>query len=402
MGFRIKRFLLSAYACDPTRGGEWGVGWHALLTTLKVSDRVWLATHSPNVSNIRNGLTPEQLTRLEILSIEGPRWVQSLSGRIPLGGQAYYFGWQFRAALRIRSLKRSVSFDMGQHASFGPDWAPCALAYVPDLTWAWGPVGGASHTPVRLWKWLGVRGTAFEVGRRLAVMTGHKIFGNRAARRASVIFAQNEDVVKQFAHRASVSLQPSPAIELGSVSEAAAPLGAQRSFLCIGRLLPWKGWALAIAALAHTSPSTSLQFFGVGQDLRRLRMLAKRYGVEERVTFNGLVPRGELLEGMANCTGIVFPSFHDSAPWTVAEALSLGVPVIGLDVEGVHTLLRLSGGVSVDHRSRNLPAEIAKAMAAARPHAPSTVWTVERFQTRFGSILLEVAQEASSSRAMHQ
>jgi hypothetical protein len=46
------------------------------------------------------------------------------------------------------------------------------------------------------------------------------------------------------------------------------------------------------------------------------------------------VPRAEVFDAFRCADALVFPSFHDSAPWSVAEASSLGCPVVCLDAGG--------------------------------------------------------------------
>ena len=73
---------------------------------------------------------------------------------------------------------------------------------------------------------------------------------------------------------------------------------------------------------------------GAGPDEGRLRMLARRFGVEDRVEFRGWVPRRDLLALMQGADVMLFPSFHEEAGWAVAEAVSVGLPVVCLDRGG--------------------------------------------------------------------
>jgi len=42
------KILLSAYACEPNRGSEPGVGWHWALEIEKLGHEVWILTRSNN------------------------------------------------------------------------------------------------------------------------------------------------------------------------------------------------------------------------------------------------------------------------------------------------------------------------------------------------------------------
>jgi glycosyltransferase involved in cell wall biosynthesis len=116
--------------------------------------------------------------------------------------------------------------------------------------------------------------------------------------------------------------------------------------LYAGRLIPWKGVSLAIRAVA-LKQEWRLLICGDGPDTRRLQRLARELRVEDRVSFLGLIPRVEMLKLMSEQTDVfIFPSLHDEAPWVVAEAVTLGIPVVCLDLGGPPVLTE-SGGTAV-------------------------------------------------------
>jgi hypothetical protein len=75
---------------------------------------------------------------------------------------------------------------------------------------------------------------------------------------------------------------------------------------------------------------------------------------------HGHVDRECVLSAIEEADAMIFPSLHDSGGWAVAEALTLGVPVISLDRCGPATMARLAGSdasiaVKADrHAARNI------------------------------------------------
>jgi glycosyltransferase involved in cell wall biosynthesis len=111
--------------------------------------------------------------------------------------------------------------------------------------------------------------------------------------------------------------------------------------LLVGRLLAWKGGHLVLRALRHVADRDSvLQVYGEGPDWRRLARTARRWGLGHRVQFKTWVPREALLPEVARAAVLVHPSLHDDSPLSVAEALSLGTPVICLDHGGSAEVVR--------------------------------------------------------------
>ncbi|AST06080.1 hypothetical protein AF2641_03890 [Anoxybacillus flavithermus] len=64
----MKKVLLSAYACEPNRGSEPGVGWNWAIELSKKGYEVWVLTRANNQDVIDNFLAKENIrTRLLII-----------------------------------------------------------------------------------------------------------------------------------------------------------------------------------------------------------------------------------------------------------------------------------------------------------------------------------------------
>jgi glycosyltransferase involved in cell wall biosynthesis len=117
------------------------------------------------------------------------------------------------------------------------------------------------------------------------------------------------------------------------------PLHRSNSFrlMSIGRLLHLKGFHLGLEAFARLKREFSASeywFIGDGPERRNLESLAARLRVADRVFFWGALPRGQVLEKLAECDLLVHPSLHDSGGWVCLEAMAAGRPVLCLDLGG--------------------------------------------------------------------
>ena len=138
----------------------------------------------------------------------------------------------------------------------------------------------------------------------------------------------------------------------------------------VGRLLPWKGLALAVAALAEPAATAwSLDVYGQGPERDRCRRLAERLGVAGRVAFLGHQPREAVLGAFAGADAMLFPSMHDSGGFVVAEALSLGCPVVCLDRAGPGVLVQDGWGAKVPVGSDAVP-RLAEALGRITARIP--------------------------------
>ena len=103
-----------------------------------------------------------------------------------------------------------------------------------------------------------------------------------------------------------------------------------------GRLLHWKGFHLALRAIAQIRDSIPMEYsiFGNGPERKRLERLAQELRISDRVHFHDSIPREELLEKMSSFDAMLHPSLHDSGGFACLEAMAAGCPVICLDLGG--------------------------------------------------------------------
>jgi len=108
----------------------------------------------------------------------------------------------------------------------------------------------------------------------------------------------------------------------------------------VGRLSPVKGIDLAIAALAGVPPDVPwhLDLIGDGGLRDALTRQVRALGLTERVTFHGF--RRDAFAVLAHSDLLVMSSHHEGLPYTLLEAMSLGLPTLASDVGGLAEVLR--------------------------------------------------------------
>ena len=140
-----------------------------------------------------------------------------------------------------------------------------------------------------------------------------------------------------------------------------------------------------------------LTVFGAGPQRARLERLSARLGLSDRISFRGARPRAEVLAALADADAMLFPSIHDAAGWSVAEAVAEGCPVVGLALGGPVTLTTAADAVLVPPRG-----DVVGGLAAAlgRVHELSPAggrWAASRLP----GFLRTVYQRAAHLPAQH-
>ena len=393
---------MSALACEPGKGSELEVGFRALMAAASQHE-VWLLTNSASILILRRAIEPFDWAHR--VHLEGIYFDvdEELYPRLTAPGFHWYYDrWQRKAAKRAVELERRIDFDVVHHVSLAANWTRAGVSAV-DKPLVWGPVGGGVEPPFTLIGELGWEGVFDEVVRFLARRLLVHVGPARSTRqRAVVIFAQNQDTARLMGlddGRVRV-LSNATSVDVRDIQ----PTGTRRNDIVLAsRLLPWKGGRLAVRSLRYVRhPGAVLRIFGEGPERRRIARAAHRWGVADRVHFEGRVNRASLLRTLATAGVFLHTAFHDEAGLAVAEALSLGTPVVCLDRGGPPELLRCwpnARGAAIAPQS---PAKTARAIAASIDQfladPPPVCLTPQSSVTSFDQELLAAYQTASAHR----
>jgi len=119
-----------------------------------------------------------------------------------------------------------------------------------------------------------------------------------------------------------------------------------RRILFVGPVIERKGLVPLFRALAKvksTMPDVSLRVAGgtaaEPHYYRALADLAQEMQIVANLHFLGHLEQQQLLEEYARCTCMVLPSFQETAPMAVQQAMAAGVPVVATPVGGVPHLV---------------------------------------------------------------
>ncbi len=383
------RILVSAYACEPDRGSEPGVGWnwvrqiarhHDVCVLTRANNRAAIETHPP-------------VPHAQFVYFDLPRWARFWKRR-KRGVYLYYYLWQIGAYLQARKLHRAAGFDIAHHVTFVTYWMPSFLALLP-IPFVWGPVGGGETTPRRFRKFFSLRGRCFERLRSSAQAMGRMDpFVRLTARKAALAFASTGETAEQMAglgcRRVRVlSAMGMPADEMDTLGlTPQPPAGEPFRFVSIGELLHWKGGELGLRAFARFSvhfPDAEYWFIGEGVERARLEELSQQLGMCSRVRFWGKLPRSSALAKLAECHALVHPSLHDSGGCVCSEALAAGRPVVCLDLGGPALQVTPQSGFKIPALSpQQAISDLAQAMQrlAASPELYQTLSNSARREAR--------------------
>ncbi|MBE1577913.1 glycosyltransferase [Amycolatopsis roodepoortensis] len=171
-----------------------------------------------------------------------------------------------------------------------------------------------------------------------------------------------------------------------------APRTARHRIVSVGRLVPRKGFDLAIAALPSL-PDTELVIAG-GPDsgplagapeVRRLQAIADRAAVADRVRLPGLVSRENMPALLRSADAVVCTPWYEPFGIVPLEAMACGVPVVATAVGGLtDTVVDGVTGLLVPPRSpKDLAAALRRLLGDASARESFGIAGTDRVRARY-------------------
>jgi glycosyltransferase involved in cell wall biosynthesis len=333
------KLLLSAYACEPGKGSEPEVGLRAVEAAAQAHE-VWVLTRRNNLESLQSFVDAEDLTgRVHLVGVEASVRALELKARGVLPIQLYYELWQKAVARTAIDLDQEIDFDLVHHVTFASYWGSSGVAALPKPM-VWGPVGGGVSPPNSLRSLLGWRGTASRLARATVRPPLARLLNPLHGRTGrTLVLTQNLETI------AKLGSPEGARVVTNGTSVTVPPPRPGRSrgdeIAFVGRLLPLKAGVLAIRVVQQVRyPGAVLVVYGRGPEESRMRALASRLGVEDRVRFEGALAREDLLDRVAVSGALLHVALHEESGLAVAEALALGTPVVCLKHGGPAELVQ--------------------------------------------------------------
>lgn len=346
------RILLSAYACEPRKGSEPGIGWNWALGLARAGHEVWVLTRANNREAIERELGADASANLRFVYYDLPAWARWWK-RGARGVRTYYLLWQWGAYRSARRLCGQRRFDLVHHLTFGVFRQPSFMGLL-KLPFVFGPVGGGETAPRTLRRTYPLRGYLTDLVRDLAnwLVRIDPLMAS-VYRRAAVTLCKTAETLQcvpgRYRAKCRVHLEVGTPDQAHPRSRRCVPQERFR-VLYVGRLLYWKGLHLgmrAFARLLERHPESHLTIVGSGPEEAWLRALAQRLGIASSVTWVPWLERDAVLQIYPRHDVFLYPSLHDSSSNAVLEALAGGLPVVCLKLGGPGELVDDSCGVRV-------------------------------------------------------
>lgn len=338
------RILLSAYACEPNRGSEPGVGW-GWATELAKHHEVWVITRDNNAPVIRKYLEEHSEYQMDTLHFEyvGVSKAISFWKKGNRGIRLYYWMWQQNAYHVAQKLCSRISFDLVQHVTFVSYTQPTYM-YKLGIPFVWGPVSGGENIP----ETIKVPQTKIEVIKEFvrkksqSVALLNKSTIQALEKSVAILVATNETREKiPNRYQNKTFLLPAIGLETLPELERHENKDGQINIVMAGRLISWKAFDIGIKAflkVAKKYENVNLHILGEGEKKPELKRICGEM-LNTRVFFDPPVRHDDIYAFYSKYDLFVNTTLRDSGCMAMMEALGVKTPCIAVATGGPKVLL---------------------------------------------------------------
>lgn len=346
--------LVLAFACEPKRGSEEGVGWNWSINLAK-HHNVYVITRGQEKPYIDKYIKETRIENPKFYYFEDEGLMHFVDKKIPMGFRCYYRWWQGQIVEMAKVIIKQHNIDIIHQLTYNEYRTPGKL-YNMGIPFVWGPIGGGHEYNAILKNGYFRKMDVFkEVVRK---MLNHRYLKNKDVVRAIEISAEI-----LVADPATYSILPKTR-EYRKLLEAAyypdrndIKIYENRDYKKIrlmyaGVMIPRKGLKIIIDALGESSfRDFELILIGDGIDKPLLEKLVRQYGIEDNVKFLGKLSYDEVNNYYDWADLFLFPSMRDTSGNVVLEAMSHGTPVIALNHNGVSEMITSESGDLIEIES---------------------------------------------------
>jgi glycosyltransferase involved in cell wall biosynthesis len=342
----VKKVLLCAYACEPNKGSEPGVGWDTSINLAKhdVDSEYYVITRKNNKEGIENKGYP---SNLNFIYYELPNFYLFIKRKGNLI-RIYYYFWMLGAVIRL--WKKRNYFHIIHHITFVNDWLPSLFILLKTKKnyFVWGSIGSNSSIHSKfIFSSKGKRVKAFTYLLQFFFRTFDFLFW-KCKSKSDIIIGINDNVkvklklkesqLKKFRTLPAIAIDDS---QIKSIDYTKEEVNKGFNIISVGKLIQIKNFRLIITSFGrflnylsiNEKEKVQLIIIGEGALKRELVLLAEKLNISDNVIFKGHISQVEVMKQFQDSDVFLFPTM-ESAGFVILEAMSNCLPVVALDYGG--------------------------------------------------------------------
>ncbi|MCD7763655.1 MAG: glycosyltransferase [Lachnospiraceae bacterium] len=334
------KIFVSAYACEPGKGSEIGVGWHWVLEMSKYFE-LWVLTRANNQIPIDNYFEdyPSNKDNIHWIYFDCPDYIRRFKHQMK-GVRFYYTLWELMSDNIVKKTMAGNNIEIFHLLTYGN-----SIWYVSKhgqrKFFIWGPTGGVDTIPRDFSKHYGFKQRCIEEIRRVIVSSLRLAPGfYNKCKNANLIFCKSQsmkDIIPKR-HQYKAEIFTDVAVDLSPVeTQNHKSYSKKIMFITVGRLDGWRGFDLIIESfsqLAINNPKIELKIIGDGAERKHLKRLISDAGMDRQIIMTGQVSMDEYNNAMKECDVVVNACLKEGGVTNAFDCMAWGKPLICIDTGG--------------------------------------------------------------------
>jgi glycosyltransferase involved in cell wall biosynthesis len=340
------KIFVSAYACEPDKGSEPGVGWNWTLQMARYFE-LWVLTRANNKNAIEDYYKKNHLlSQIHYVYYDVPSKYTFWKNK-NTGVHIYYWLWQRNADKIIKKIMLQEDIKIFHQLTFGSALFPTSR-YGSSTKFVWGPVGGLVTIPWDFFKHYTFRGKCIEMMRYIMnFIVKYSTTFKKNCKHANLIICKDKSTYNRLPLKKNAIILTDVAIDnneednfLTNSVNVNSPI---TTYLTVGKLEEWRGFDVLIEAFYHVvkiNHAVRLKIIGDGYCLAKLKSLVRTLNLENYVIFYGNISMNNYITAMKNTDIVVNPCLKEGAVTISFDAIKYKKPLISIDTGGYTNTLR--------------------------------------------------------------
>ena len=385
----MERILLSAFACDPSKGSEPANGWNWSVGLAKKGYEVHCLTRNTGRSSIESHAGTEHLYFHYVVL---PFGLERLYSKGTISMYLYYLLWQWFAYKKAKVLHHQYSFSLAHHVTWG-SLQMGSFLYKLRIPFVFGPAGGGQNAPESLKKYFLHHWPSEKKREKVsAYMLKYNPACKQMLKNATAVLVSNTETLllakSAGAKNVFLSLDATvPDSFFPEVFVPKSPVENQLKLLWVGRFMPRKGILLVLDVMKELKEYRGITLTVVGDGEMKDAFLEKikQDQLDDTVHWKGKVPFEEVREYYASHDVFFFTSLRDSGPAQLVEAMSFGLPVVTINLHGQAMIVNEQRGILCAYDNPELAIYALKKAILSLYNRPETVEKMSQAAYDFAS-----------------
>ena len=363
--------LIVAHEFSPEQGSECSEGWNIVTRLAKHHDvTVLYASGSQFRDNsyldainryIKNNGPISGLTLINIDQPTVTKWVARINSNFlkigSIGLPVLYFTgykyWQKAAYKEATKIVREKEFDV-LHQLTQITFREPGYLWKLKIPFVWGPTGGTSTIPVGFLTMLSWKSKIFETIRSFSNFYQFRFVPRvvQANKRAALIYAFTKEDGALFEQRASGEIKLM--LDAGTIISKTKEIIKRDDSSIItaiwcGQLIERKAPLILLQAMAKGQfPKNQIKFLIIGDGpLRESLMKSSDDFKMQNIEWIKNVSHDKVFELMRSSDFFIHTSYREATSNVIPEALSMGLPVVCHDANGMSIAINESCGIKI-------------------------------------------------------